>query len=225
MFQHNDMITTINEFRKVLEIKNVIDINNINITYLSGNGESYIRNLYTLDDKLIDKNTPEYYDIVNMLERRYSYVIFAHDHDEVTKYGSITIKDGEIVSNTINENIYNNITKIGKINKEIEIEIDLEHTAHSMERQGRSNTYIKNSDIKETVDMATEEIFDALVTDKLNVGDRMCIKNADTDLNVVGSIISNKKNDGVIFKVITVMIHKEFRNVAGTYEIYVSKNK
>lgn len=116
---------------------------------------------------------------------------------------------------------FNNISKIGKVTKPVTIELDLQHSKHSMERQGRSSKYIKNSDIKEAVDKSTEEIVDAMMSDTINTNDPVWIHNTNNNLNVVGSIIYNKKRDTITFKVITVMYHSDFKNKKKSYKITI----
>ncbi len=123
---------------------------------------------------------------------------------------------------TINEmSDFDAVANIGKINKQITIEIDLKHSMHSMERQGRSTEFIKNSDIKATVDSATPQIADLLMNNTLNVGDPIYIFNKTTNLNIVGSLTYSKFNDKYMFKLITVMISADFYNKNKTYKVTV----
>lgn len=116
---------------------------------------------------------------------------------------------------------FDDISKIGTVKKPVTIELDLKHSKHSMERQGRSTEYIKNSDIKETVEKATEQLVDAMMSDTINTNDPVWIYNSNNDLNVVGSVLYNKNTDTITFKLITVMFHKEFRNKNNSYKITV----
>lgn len=116
---------------------------------------------------------------------------------------------------------FKSISKIGKITKDIKIEIDLEHSMHSIERQGRATEYIKNEDIKNTVAEATEQLIDLLINNTLNIGDPVWIYKKSTDLNVVGSLLLNKTNNAIIFKVITCMYHKNFYNKNNTYKLTI----
>lgn len=113
------------------------------------------------------------------------------------------------------------VATIGKITKNITIELDLKHSMHSMERQGRSTEFIKNSDIKAAVDKATPEIVDLLINNTLNAGDPVWVYDSSNDLNVVGSLLANKKTDIITFKVITCMFHKNFYNKNNTYKVAV----
>ena len=131
------------------------------------------------------------------------------------------IKQLKTILERTEQQMFNTISKIGKVNKTINIEIDLQHTKHSLERQGRSSTYIKNSDIKLAVEKATEEIVNKLIDDTIDVGDAVWIYDTSNDLNVVGSLIANKYNDDVTFRVITVMISDNFYNKKKSYKITV----
>lgn len=119
------------------------------------------------------------------------------------------------------ENRFSKFLKIGKVSKSVNIELDLEHSKHSMERKGRSSKYIKDSDIKETVNLATEELVSAMMSDKIDTNDPVLITNDKTTLNIVGTIIYNKKRDVITFKVITVMFNDSFIEKKGTYKITV----
>jgi hypothetical protein len=113
------------------------------------------------------------------------------------------------------------VSNIGKVKKPVTIELDLKHSMHSMERQGRSDKYIKNSDIKDTVDKATEQLVDAMMSDTINTNDPVWIFNSENSLNVVGSINYDKRRDTITFKLITVMFHDNFYNKMNSYKITV----
>lgn len=120
------------------------------------------------------------------------------------------------------EDIQKDIFKIGSINKDIKIHVDIEHGLHSIERQRRHDNienFISDREIKELVDRSTESIVDSLISDKINIGDRILVTDKTSNLNVVGSI--NLRKDDLVFKVITVMKEKDFRNKMNTYRIYV----
>jgi len=113
------------------------------------------------------------------------------------------------------------VATIGKITKQITIELDLKHSMHSMERQGRSSEFIKNADIKAAVDKGTPQIIDLLINNTLNAGDAVWIYDTSNDLNVVGSLLASKKTDVITFKVITCMFTKTFYNKNKTYKVTV----
>jgi hypothetical protein len=113
------------------------------------------------------------------------------------------------------------VSNIGKITKNITIELDLKHSMHSMERQGRSEQRINNSDIKYSVDTATEQIIDLLINNTLNAGDPVWIYNSQNNLNVVGTLLANKNSDIITFKLITVMFHENFYNKNKTYKVTI----
>lgn len=113
------------------------------------------------------------------------------------------------------------VSKIGSISKEITIDLDLRHSMHSMERQGRDGVFIKNADIKAAVDKATEQIVELLINNTLNTGDPVWIYDSSNDLNVVGSLNAQKNSDKILFKLITCMFHKNFYNKNNTYKVTV----
>jgi hypothetical protein len=113
------------------------------------------------------------------------------------------------------------VSSIGKISKNIKIDVLLKHSFHSMERQGRGSEYIKNETIKETVDLATEQMVDLLIGNKINIKDVVWIFNSKNNLNVVGALLPNKHNNDITFKLITVMFHENFNNKHNTYKITI----
>lgn len=114
---------------------------------------------------------------------------------------------------------FNQISNISTLDVDIELEINLKHTYHSLERQGRSDKRVKNIDIKETFDLASEQIIESLLQNKIDINEPIWIYNSSNNLNVVGSLTYN--NNKYIFKIITVMFTKEFYNKKDTYKITV----
>lgn len=200
------MITTIKEYKKILESKRQATEIEIEVMdYLNDLRESGVTNMYGAVSYILK-------DFPNL------------DKKEATRILSLWMKNfnEEGNYNLISErNDFASIATIGKIKKEITIELDLKHSMHSMERQGRSSAFIKNSDIKETVDKATEQIIDLLINNTLNAGDPVWIYNSINDLNVVGSLIANKNSDVITFRVITCMFTKTFYNKNNTYKVTV----
>lgn len=178
---------------------------------------------------IVQDENASYWDVAFDLIHRYDD---AQDEVQVDTIASLTIGTdanakqfldiAKSYEDGVNERSeFDAVAQIGKITKQITIELDLKHSMHSMERQGRSDKYIKNSDIKETVDKATEQIVDLLIDNTLNVGDPVWIYNSANDLNVVGSLLANKHNDNITFRVITCMFHKNFYNKNNTYKVTV----
>jgi hypothetical protein len=138
-----------------------------------------------------------------------------------------TIKDWKEHINKLNEmrDIEKNIFNISTIKKEIEVEINIQHSIHSIERTRRhdsTNDIISNEDIKSCVLEATEMLIDAIIENKLNIGDAVLITRKSDTVNVVGSLNLKSKNDNtIIFKVITVMKTNNFINKKGTYQIII----
>lgn len=105
---------------------------------------------------------------------------------------------------------------------ELDIDFGISRTKHATERQGRHEEgYISNEEISANVLGAYDQILDDLIFDKINVGERVLIKNLESDLNIVG--VPKPAPDNVImFKLITVMRENSFRNIKDTktYRIY-----
>jgi hypothetical protein len=103
----------------------------------------------------------------------------------------------------------------------IEIDFGVDRTKHAEERQGRHDSYISNEEITQNVEAALQDVITNLIFDKSNIGERLLIKNIDSKLNIVG--VPLKTNDDIlIFRLITVMRHEEFRNVMGTKIIEIT---
>jgi superfamily I DNA and RNA helicase len=118
-----------------------------------------------------------------------------------------------------------NLFKITNIKKTIEVELDVQHSVHSIERTRRHDDgekFISNDDIKAVVTDATEQIISSIIENKLNVGDAVLITRKSDWLNIVGSLkLKEANNDTIIFKVITVMKEEKFRNIKKTYQIFI----
>lgn len=121
--------------------------------------------------------------------------------------------------------IQQNIFNISTIKKEIEVEINIQHSVHSIERTRRhdsTNDIITNQDIKDVVTLGSEKIIESIIENKLNIGDAVLITRKSDWLNVVGSLnLKNNNSDIIVFKVITVMKEQNFINKKGTYQIFV----
>jgi hypothetical protein len=121
----------------------------------------------------------------------------------------------------IHENLYD-VNKIGTITKEVSIELELKHSVHSFDQKHRGLTHIKDSEIKEVVEAATEQIIDCLISNKLDIGDSVLITRKSDWLNVVGALSLKRGTDDVInFKVITVMRIEKFYNKHNTFQIFI----
>ena len=121
-------------------------------------------------------------------------------------------------------NVEQNIYNISTIKKEIEVEINIQHSVHSIQstrRHDSVNDIITNQDIKEVVSLGTDTIIDCIIENKINIGDVVLITRKSDWLNVVGSLNLKDNSDLIIFKVITVMKEQNFINKKGTYQIFV----
>lgn len=112
---------------------------------------------------------------------------------------------------------------ISTIKKEIEIEMNIQHTVHSIERSrrhGSTQDFISNDDIKSAVSTATETIVSLIIENEINVGDSILISRASDNLNVVGTInLKTKEDDSLVFRVVTVMRKVGFKPKDDTYTI------
>jgi len=207
------MITTINEFKidtyKQQISKYVVDSKEFKTidTKVKRAYMNWIESDFDKDEQL---------QLTFLIKKQYSKV--PNEIKRVKK----DLKILDIINGKILErNDFDAVSNIGKITKEITIELDLKHSYHSMERQGRSSEFIKNSDIKSAVEKATEQIVDLLINNTLNAGDPVWIYDTSNDLNVVGGLIAKKNSDIIIFKLITCMFSKEFYNKNKTYKVTV----
>lgn len=119
----------------------------------------------------------------------------------------------------VRESLNESIIKSDQI--KIEIDFGVDRSKHAEERQGRHDSYISNEEITKNVEAALQDVITNLIFDKSNIGERLLIKNTDSKLNIVG--VPLKTNDNVlIFRLITVMRHEEFRNVRDTKIIEIN---
>jgi hypothetical protein len=122
----------------------------------------------------------------------------------------------KFVSNFLYEDI------IDKDKIEIDIDYGVSRTKHSTERQSREeDDYISNEEIADNVKAAFDKITKALIFNYLDIGDRVIIKNTDSNLNIVGSAKMGGSGE-IIFKLITVMRHPAFRNIKDTRIIRIT---
>ena len=120
------------------------------------------------------------------------------------------------IKNTLNEG-----QQIGEFHKNMSIDIVLDKTFHSFQRQTRHGSdernYISDEEIIETVRHASERIIDNLLFGKIRLGRRFIVHDTNTDLNIVCS--PNGENEPLIISIITVMRTPNFNNQFGTFVI------
>lgn len=121
----------------------------------------------------------------------------------------------------LNEDNMMGFDKIGTIKKDITIELDLKHTQHSLDRRGRGSNFITNEDIKNVVDVATDQMVDLIIANKLNIGDSVLITRKEDNLNIVGALSLKKGTDIINFTVITCMRVDKFLNKNNTLQIFI----
>jgi len=208
------MITTLNQFRQLNE-NNKYDLYSSTVNYKNikvGDKVFTILGQHAGKDK--------YYGIVDEIGETDLHITF-YDKNTNQSVSSSTQMVYDYVTPLNENNDFAAVSKIGSISKEITIELDLRHSMHSMERQGRDGVFIKNADIKTAVDKATEQIVDLLINNTLNTGDPVWIYDSSNDLNVVGSLNAQRNSDKILFKLITCMFHKNFYNKNNTYKVTV----
>jgi len=106
---------------------------------------------------------------------------------------------------------------IDKDRVEVDIDYGVSTTQHSEERQGRhENDFISNEEIADNVKVAMNILTKQMVRDEFNIGERVLIKNLDSQLNIVGVPKRGGNINSISFKVITVMRHPAFRNIKDT---------
>lgn len=113
-----------------------------------------------------------------------------------------------------------NESRIGKISKTLKIDIRLEKTVHADERQSRHGTsadkFISDDEIIETVRAGSERIIKDVLNDKINIGNKFVVRDANTDLNIVCKLEQGRTNDELVVVIITVIRTGKFFNQADT---------
>ena len=113
-----------------------------------------------------------------------------------------------------------NESRIGKISKTIKIDIRLEKTVHADERQSRHGTsvdkFISDDEIIETVRAGSERIIKDVLNDKISIGNKFVVRDANTDLNIVCKLEQGKTNDELVVVIITVIRTGKFFNQSDT---------
>ena len=113
-----------------------------------------------------------------------------------------------------------NESRIGKISKTIKIDIRLEKTVHADERQSRHGTsvdkFISDDEIIETVRAGSERIIKDVLNDKISIGNKFVVRDANTDLNIVCKLEQGKTIDELVVVIITVIRTGKFFNQSDT---------
>lgn len=114
---------------------------------------------------------------------------------------------------------------IAKDKIEIDIDYGVSTTQHSSQRQTRhgEDKLISNEEISNNVKAAFHILTKAMIRDTYDIGERVLIKNLDSNLNIVG-VAKDGGSNGIIFKVITVMRHPNFRNIKDTKIIRITND-
>lgn len=105
-------------------------------------------------------------------------------------------------------------------NPRVSIQIDVESTKHSTERQARhkeEDIYITDKEIVSTMKKAIPKIANELIVNKIDVGNSICIKH--NSLNIITALIL--KGNNLLLKLITVMKKDNFKAKRGTYTLSI----
>lgn len=125
----------------------------------------------------------------------------------------------KLVKDILNEKVF--ATDELKVN----IDYGVSSTQHSEERQDRhEGDHISNEEISENVKAALRILTKSMIYNTYDLGERVLVKNRDTDLNIVGVIKRGGVVGEIVFKVITVMREPNFRNIRDTKIIRISNN-
>jgi len=120
--------------------------------------------------------------------------------------------------------------EIGYIKKPVEIRIEIEKPAHTMDRQWRHglDEKITDDEIIETVELAIEQITIDLMHDEFNVYDergqltRFVIRNTENHLNIV--CVLEPGDWEFTLTIVTVMKKEGFTTNPGQYVVEVNPN-
>jgi hypothetical protein len=96
---------------------------------------------------------------------------------------------------------------------EFEIDYGIDSTVHSEQRKNRIDNdgkEITDKEITQDIETALEEISHDLMFDKLNMGDKIIIKNNKTLLNIVAQLQGREYDNVIVFKIVTVMRKENF---------------
>ena len=116
---------------------------------------------------------------------------------------------------------------IGVLTKKINIVMDVDKSDHAVDRQTRhikdAGNVITDKEIMATVNAALPRMITQLLQNMIDVEHKVLIKNTKNNLNVVVKLKGNTMSEYEIdCEVITVMVHKKFRNKTNTPVIKVS---
>lgn len=114
------------------------------------------------------------------------------------------------------------IRDLGSVESDIEIEIDLHSSYHADERKFRHETEILDDEIIATFEKGVPQISEALITNKIDVGDIFRIFNKTNNLNVIGVLKVKGNKIPLKFIVVTVMRKKNFIPKKGQKSFFVT---
>lgn len=105
--------------------------------------------------------------------------------------------------------------KVGSLQKNIKVNVDIEATKHALERQTRhgDDNIIEMDEVTYIIDKAMPQIIDSLIHDDIDVDkdDRVVLQDKYTETTVAGVVNTKRNSDDLVFVVITVYRGNEFR--------------
>lgn len=112
-----------------------------------------------------------------------------------------------------------------KFEKEFELEFTINKSVHATERQSRHGEdeehFISDDEILETVKKASKTIVEDIIRDKINMGDRFVVRDANTDLNIVCQLHPGTNKDSLRVDIVTVIRTDKFWNTKKSWVVMV----
>lgn len=112
-----------------------------------------------------------------------------------------------------------------KFKKEFELEFTLNKSMHATERQSRHGNdeehFISDDEILETVKKASKTIIEDIIRDKIDIGDRFIVRDANTDLNIVCQLHPGTNKDSLRVDIVTVIRTQKFWNTQKNWVVMV----
>jgi hypothetical protein len=104
--------------------------------------------------------------------------------------------------------------------RELSVRIDINKTDHAVNRQSRhgASNFITDEKITDTVKSAGDKILQALLFNRVDIGDKIVLQNRNTHINLVCQLVPKGKNIEVV--VITVMKKENFASSEYTIQVW-----
>lgn len=165
-------------------------------------------------------------DLINGLkELQRNHIIYSDVHRGNVmkrKNGDIVLIDIGCSDSPVHKNIKTlEEDKIATIEKNIDIDVIIDKTAHAKERQSRNpNFFISDAEIINIVNDATPKIAKSLMVNDMDIKNYIHIKNKKDNVNIIG-FLKKSGEDKIKFIVVTVMQKENFKvNSKNNKKIY-----